>query len=144
MGFSVSSSNTFPIQSVVIKIFPKTIRNSRTKCKDQIFSLTTVQRKTSTYFHKNACGESPIAMLLLTEDSIKNFLREFYRNSFKGITLAMLIMLLPQPRPQRKDTARSRFLVWLPVSCFGKSSIVLKFFVGILSRTRHPSSSVLN
>ena len=73
-------------------------------CKDQSFSLTTVQTKTATNLHKNACGESTEATFLLTEDLIKNFLREFYTNSFRGITLATLIMLLPQPRSQRKDT----------------------------------------
>ena len=73
-------------------------------CKDQSFSITTVQTKTATNLHKIACGESTVATLLLTEDSIKNFLREFYTNSFRGITLATLTMLLPEPRPQRKDT----------------------------------------
>ena len=76
-------------------------------CKDQIFSLTTAQRKTSTYLHKSACSESPITTLLLTEDSIRNFFREFYRHSFRGITLATLTMLPPQPHPQLKDTQRS-------------------------------------
>ena len=112
-------------------------------CKDQSFSLTTVQRKTSTNLHKNACDESITATLLLTEDSIKNFLREFYRNSFRGITLATLIMLLPQPRPQWKIRRGRGWL--LPVSCFGKSSIVLKkIFVEILSKTCHSFSGVLN
>ena len=103
-------------------------------CKDQSFWLTTVQRKTSTNFHKNACGESTVATLLLIEDSIKNFFREFCTNSFRGVTLATLIMLLLPP------------CSWfLPVSRFGKSSIVLKKISGgILSRTRHPFSSVLN
>ena len=53
-----------------------------------------------TKLHKNASGESTIATLLLTEDLIKNFLTEFSTNSFRGITLAKLIMLLPQPLPQ--------------------------------------------
>ena len=92
-------------------------------CKDQIFSLATVQRNTSTYLHKNACGESPTATFLLTEDSIKNFFKEFYRNSFRGITLATLIMLLSQPRPQRKDTQRWRLFAsgivfWKKLNCF--------------------------
>ena len=60
-------------------------------CKDQSFTLTTVQRKTSTNLHKNACSESTVATPLLTEDSIKNFLREFYTNFFRGMTLATLI-----------------------------------------------------
>ena len=78
--------------------------------RDQSISLTTVQRETSTNSHETACGESTAATLLLTEDSIKNFLRECYTNSFWGITLATLIMLLPQPRPQRKDTQGSRMV----------------------------------
>ena len=103
-------------------------------CKDQSFWLTIVQRKTSTNFPKNACGESTVATLLLIEDSIKNFFREFCTNSFRGVTLGTLIMLLLQP------------CSWfLPVSRFGKSSIVLKKISGgILSRTCHPFSSVLN
>ena len=60
-------------------------------CKDQSFSLITVQRKTLTNLHKNACGESTVATLLLTEDSVENFLREFYINFFRGMTLATLI-----------------------------------------------------
>ena len=60
-------------------------------CKDQSFSLTTVQRKTSTNLCKNAYGESTVATLLLTEDSIKNFLMEFYTNFFRGMSLATLI-----------------------------------------------------
>ena len=60
-------------------------------CKDQSFSLTTVHRKTSTNLHKNACGESTVATFLLTVDSIKNFLREFYTNFFRGMTLATVI-----------------------------------------------------
>ena len=92
-------------------------------CKDQSFSLTTVQTKTATNLHKNACGESTVATLLLTEDSIKNFLREFYTNPFKVITLATLIILLPQPRPQRKETQRSRLaasgiVFWKELHCF--------------------------
>ena len=47
-----------------------------------------------TNLHKNACDESTVAKLLLTEDSIKKFLREFYTNSFRGITLVTLILLL--------------------------------------------------
>ena len=102
-------------------------------CKDQSFWLTTVQRKTSTNFHKNACGESTVATVLLIEDSIKNFFREFCTNYFRGVTLATLMLLL-QP-----------YSWFLPVSRFGKSSIVLKKISGgILSRTRHPFSSVLN
>ena len=60
-------------------------------CKDQSFSLTTVQGKTWTNLHKSACNESTVATLWLTEDSIKDFLREFYTNFFRGITLATLI-----------------------------------------------------
>ena len=73
-------------------------------CNDQSFSLTTVQTKTASILHKNACGESTVATLLSTEDSIKNFLREFYTNSFRGITLATLIMMLPPSRHEQKDT----------------------------------------
>ena len=71
-----------------------------------------------TNLHKNACDESTVAKLLLTEDSIKKFLREFYTNSFRGITLVTLILLLQQPRPQQKDTQGSRLVA---------SSIVLSW-----------------
>ena len=78
-------------------------------CKDQSFSLTTVQTKTATNLHKNPCGELTVATLLLTEDSVKNFLTEFFTNSFRGITLAIL-MLLPPPRPSKKIRRRSRLV----------------------------------
>ena len=39
--------------------------------------------------------ELTLATLLLTEDSIKKFLREFYTKTFRGVTLATYIMLLP-------------------------------------------------
>ena len=59
------------------------------------------------FAQKNACGESVLATLLLTEDSIKNILREFYGKFFRGVILATPTMLLT---------------VWW----FGKSSIVFK------------------
>ena len=58
-------------------------------------------------FTKNAYGESTLATLLLAEDSIKNFVREFYTNFFRGVILATPTMLLT-------------------VLCFGKSSVVFK------------------
>ena len=61
-------------------------------CKNQSFSLASVQRKPSTNLHKSACGELAVATLLLTEDSIMNFLREFYTNFFRRMTLAKLII----------------------------------------------------
>ena len=64
-------------------------------CKDQSFSLTTVQTKTTTNLHKNTCGESAVATPLLTEDSKSRTFSEIYTNSFRGITLVTLIMLLP-------------------------------------------------
>ena len=60
-----------------------------------------------TNLHKNTFGESALATLLLTEGSVKNFLREFYTNFFRGVILATPTMLLP-------------------VSCFEKSSTVFK------------------
>ena len=60
-----------------------------------------------TNLHKNTFGESALATLSLTEDSVKNFLREFYTNFFRGVILATPTMLLP-------------------VSCFEKSSTVFK------------------
>ena len=110
-------------------------------CKDQSFSLTTAQTKTATNLHKNACGESSVATLLLTEDSIKNFLREFYTNSFRRITLATLIMLLRNVVLSEKIRRGRGWLLLL--SRFGKSSIFLKAISGrILSRTQQ-SRSVL-
>ena len=67
------------------------------------FFTNNSSEKTTINLHKNACGESTVATFLLTEDTIKNFLREFYTNSFRWITLARLIMLLPQSCPQQKD-----------------------------------------
>ena len=110
-------------------------------CKDQSFSLTTAQTETATNLHKNACGESSVATLLLTEDSIKNFLREFYTNSFRQITLATLIMLLRNVVLSEKIRRGRGWLLLL--SRFGKRSIFWKTISGrILCRTRQ-SRSVL-
>ena len=53
------------------------------------------------------------------------------------------------PPPPPKNLVPSKKIRWgrgwlLLVPCFGKSSIVLKISGGILSRTCHPSSGVLN
>ena len=95
-------------------------------CKDQSFTLTTVQRKTSTNLHKNACSESTVATPLLTEDSIKNFLREFYTNFFRGMTLATLI--------SEKILVTSSIVFWKKLYCFED----------LWWNTFHPFRGVLN
>ena len=58
---------------------------------------------------KASCGESTAATFSLAQDSIKSFLWEFYKNSFRGITLVTLMLLL-LPRLQQKDMLRSRLV----------------------------------
>ena len=100
-------------------------------CKDRRFSLTTVQRKTLTNLQKNACGESTIATLLLIEDSIKNFVRKFYTNSFRRTTLAKLMMyfryFVPSKNIRWGQDGCFRYRIFEKILLFWSGSLVEYF-----------------